>query len=435
MYPNLFYALRDIFGIETGGWAKFINSFGFFVALAFIVAAYILTREFKRKEKQGLIGYKEEKVIAGKPASVAELIVNFVLGFILGYKIIGAFISGSAAASNPQDFILSAQGNLSAGLILGFFFAGLKWYEKHKQRLDKPEERMIRIWAHDRVGDIVILGVIFGFLGSKIFHNFENWNEFTKDPIGALLSFSGLTFYGGLICAALAIMWYAKRKGIHLRHLIDAAAPALMIAYAIGRIGCQVSGDGDWGIYNSAYTVNPEGEISLATSPNQFKQSLEGSKAYFAHEFGSLEAVPHRSVPKPSALSFLPDWFFAYNYPHNVNSVGIRMKGCDEEQHCSQLPVPVFPTPFYETITCTLLFLLLWNIRKKIKTPGSLFAIYLMVNGLERFFIEKIRVNTHYNILGFRPTQAEIISTSLIIIGIVLFFLFRRKKVAEPLKS
>ncbi|MFX9050398.1 prolipoprotein diacylglyceryl transferase family protein, partial [Acinetobacter baumannii] len=75
----------------------------------------------------------------------------------------------------------------------------------------------------------------------------ENWNDFIKDPIDALISFSGLTFYGGLICAALAIYFYAKKHNIPFIHLADAAAPALMLAYGIGRIGCQVAGDGDWG--------------------------------------------------------------------------------------------------------------------------------------------------------------------------------------------
>ena len=54
-----------------------------------------------------------------------------------------------------------------------------------------------------------------------------------------------------LICAALAIWVYAKKHKIGFWHLNDAAAPALMLSYAVGRIGCQVSGDGDWGIANT----------------------------------------------------------------------------------------------------------------------------------------------------------------------------------------
>jgi prolipoprotein diacylglyceryltransferase len=71
---------------------------------------------------------------------------------------------------------------------------------------------------------------------------------------------------------------------------------------------------------------------------------------------------------------------------------------------------------------CLLLFAFLWAIRKKVKIPGRLAAIYLIVNGIERFFIEKIRVNTTYNIFGYHPTQAELISSLLVIAGIILYW-------------
>jgi prolipoprotein diacylglyceryltransferase len=59
--------------------------------------------------------------------------------------------------------------------------------------------------------------------------------------------------------------------------------------------------------------------------------------------------------------------------------------------------------------------------------PGTLFAVYLAVNGLERFFIEKIRVNNRMNFFGFHPTQAEIISTLLFVTGVGLFITLRRR--------
>ncbi|MFK5073423.1 prolipoprotein diacylglyceryl transferase family protein, partial [Klebsiella pneumoniae] len=90
--------------------------------------------------------------------------------------------------------------------------------------------------------------------------------------------------------------------------------------------------------------------------------------------------------------------------------------GCVGEQFCNQLPFPVYPTPLYEVIVCALLFLVIWVLRKKIKIPGLLFSIYLMMNGVERFLIEKIRVNTKYD-LPFHPTQAELISLALFIGG------------------
>lgn len=430
MYPNLYYAFKDLFGVEWTG-LRFINSFGFFVALAFIAAAFVLTQELKRKEREGLLHAEEVKIVVGEPAGIGELLMNFLLGFLLGFKILGLFISDSTLKDDPQQFIFSAEGSWPAGIVLGLLFAGLKWREKNKQKLSKKEERIIRIWPHDRVGDIVIYAAIFGFLGAKLFHNFENWNEFIADPVQALLSFSGLTFYGGLILASLAIFWYARKHQISLKHLCDSAAPALILAYAIGRIGCQVSGDGDWGILNSAYVTNADSKAELADSTH-FHATLQTNAAYYTSQFGVSETleVPHKNVKAPS---WLPDWMVAYSYPHNVIGEGVKINDCTG-QYCNHLPIPVFPTPFYETIICALLFILLWAIRIKLVIPGTMFALYLIVNGIERFFIEKIRVNTKYDINGWHPTQAELISSILVLTGILLFVYVWRKH-ARSIKS
>jgi prolipoprotein diacylglyceryl transferase len=388
MYPNLYFAFKDLFNVNWG-FLRFVNSFGFFVALSFIGAAVTLSKELHRKEREGLLVSEEEKIVVGKPASGIELLLNFLIGFLLGYKLIGLFISNSSGDADPRQFIFSLQGNLWAGLIFGFLVSGLKYWEKEKNKLPEPEERIVRIWPHDRVGDMTIYAAIFGFLGAKIFDILESPADFISSLKAlqhgvqdfASLIFSGLTFYGGLICAALAIWYYAKKHHIGFWQLNDSAAPGLMLAYAIGRIGCQVSGDGDWGIEN-------------------------------------LHAKP---------FNWLPEWMWSYQYPHNVISKGINIPGCLDTQYCNQLPIGVFPTPFYETVICLLLFIILWSFRKKFKVPGTLFAFYLIVNGIERFFIEKIRVNLKYDFLGIHPTQAEIISFLLVVVGIVLWIVLKRK--------
>ncbi|MBX9784568.1 MAG: prolipoprotein diacylglyceryl transferase [Chitinophagaceae bacterium] len=425
MYPNLYSFFKDVFG-GAPAFTKYLNSFGFFVAIAFILAAVVLTKGLQLKEKKGLLFPVEEKRVFGKPASFWDLLLNGFLGFIMGYKIIGAFLSAGDENVNPREFIFSAQGNWAAGILLALLLAGVKWYEKNKDKAAKPEERMVRVWPHERVGDMTILAALFGFGGAKLFHNLENWDEFAKDPIGALLSFSGLTFYGGLICAAAAIIWFAKRKQISLRHLADAMGPALMIAYAVGRIGCQVAGDGDWGIPNSAYVADSTGAVQLA-EPGQFELTLKNNTAYLQSqsEFRGQkpEHIPHTAFKAPS---FLPDWMVAYTYPHNVNSVGVKLAGCDDNEHCNYLPLPVFPTPFYETIICSVFFGILIFFRKNIRIPGALCSLYLLLNGVERFFVEKIRVNTKYHDLPFQPTQAELISLGLVVLGVALYFICKK---------
>lgn len=379
MYPNLYYAFKDLFGIDAP-FLRFINSFGFFVAIAFIVAAALLSKELKRKSKMGLLQPTESEVVVGKPATTGELILNFILGFILGYKILALFFLSSSATQDPQTFIFSSMGNWPLGIGLGLVFAGLKWWDRRKQQLAKPEKRTVRIWPHDRVGEFTILALIFGLVGAKLFDIFENWSDFLGNPGAYILSGGGLTIYGGLICAAIAIIIYAYKNKVSLRHLADAVAPSLMIAYAIGRIGCQVAGDGDWGIENLA----------------------------------------------PNPFSWLPDWAWSYNYPHNVLETGVPIGDCTG-RYCMQLPQPVYPTPLYETVVCTILFFIIWALRKKLRPAGSVMALYLILNGIERFFIEKIRINNTMDFFGFHPTQAEVISVGFIILGLVLWFFLYTK--------
>ncbi len=433
MYPNLYYVFKDWFGVEWK-FLSFLNTFGLFVAIAFVVAAVVISSELKRKEKLGLLFPREEMITVGSPASAFDLLINAFIGFLFGYKLIGLFFD-KPADLNAQEYIFSRDGNLLGGIIIAVLLAWLKWWDRNKQKLKQPERRTVRIWPHDRVGDIIILGLIFGIIGAKLFDNLENWDEFIKDPIGRIFSQSGLTFYGGLILAAIAICWYAAKKGIKIKYLVDAAAPALMIAYAVGRIGCQVSGDGDWGIYNSAYISDDHGKVYVA-KPGEFQGQLQKYSTYFLEgkvtdssqtvyvtdrSYPSLAAVPHAGF---KGFSFLPAWFFAYAYPQNVNKDGILIPG-DPEEHNRVLPQPVFPTPLYETIFCSLIFLFMWTIRRSVSTPLVMFGIYLILNGSERFLVEMIRVNKTYHLFGFQPSQAEVIASILILSGLILVFIAR----------
>lgn len=376
MYPNLYYLIDDFFGVKLNG-LRLVNSFGFFVAIAFVASGFVLYNELKRKESLGEFTPTEESIIVGAPASMSELLTSFFFGFLFGYKIIGAFTIADAL-NNTQAFILSLQGNIGAGILVGAIMVYLKWKEKDKDKLAKPETRKLLLWPHDRVGDIVLQAALWGFLGAKIFHNLENLDELMLDPWGSLISFSGLTFYGGLILATIAIIIFIRKYNMRVIHFADAMAPTMLFAYAAGRIGCHISGDGDWGIVNSA----------------------------------------------PNPFAWLPDWTWSYQYPHNVVNAGVSIPGC-VGNYCNQLPEGVYPTTFYEVIIMFLLFLIVWMVRKKITQPGIITGIYFIFAGGERFFIEKIRVNNKYTFLPFQPTQAELISVILIILGIV--FLVKSK--------
>jgi phosphatidylglycerol---prolipoprotein diacylglyceryl transferase len=384
MYPTITDLLKDLLGINI---PLPIQSFGFFVAVAFLVAAWLWSKEITRKEADGLMLPSLLKQMKGEPASSSELISSGILGFVIGYKILYALLNYSSFTENPQAIILSLKGNLLGGLAVAAISVYLRYSEKQKAKLDKPILEEIKMHPYEHVGNMTMIAAIGGLLGAKLFHNLENIDDFMADPIDALLSFSGLTWYGGLIVATLALMYYAKKNQLYFPHLMDTSAPALMAGYAIGRVGCQVAGDGDWGIDNLA--------------------------------------------PKPSWLNFIPDWAWAYRYPHNVIGEGVPIPGC-EGHHCAMLPNPVYPTPFYEILMCAFLFIVLWSIRKRIKTTGVLFSIYLIFNGAERFLIEQIRVNTEYHIFGKGITQAQIISTLLFFAGFYGIYYYKRK---EKLKT
>jgi phosphatidylglycerol:prolipoprotein diacylglycerol transferase len=147
---------------------------------------------------------------------------------------------------------------------------------------------------------------------------------------------------------------------------------------------------------------------------------VSNSGSYFIAQFGSLDNVRHLYAPAPS---WIPDLLLANNFKHNVITEGVALPGCSGS-YCAVLPVAVFPTSLYEAITCLLLFFFIWGLRKKIKYPLHLFSLYLILNGVERFLIEKIRVNYKYDWGFIHPTQAEIFSTVLIFLGagIILFY-------------
>ncbi len=384
MYPSFYEFFKYTFGIEIEALMLF-KTFGFFLVMCFIVGGFFIRLEMKRKEEVGDFIGVTERFKVGEPASIGGLIFNALFGFFFGYKFVHGILNMSTFAQDPHLILFNGEGNWIGGILGALLFGGLHYWEKQREVLPEPVIKEEVVMPHQRLTEMITLAAISGVIGSKVLASVEDWDNFVQDPIGSLLSFSGLTFYGGLILATIVLVIYAKRKKIPLLHLMDAAAPGLILGYAVGRMGCQFSGDGDWGI----------------TNPN----------------------------PKPDWLGFMPDWLWSYNYPHNVANEGILIPGC-EDIYCRVLEVPVFPTPLYEITLCTIIFLILWSMRKNIKIPGTLFAIYLMFNGIERFLVETIRVNPRYEFLGLNPSQAQIIAIGLFLLG-VLFYVFLRARNAN----
>jgi phosphatidylglycerol---prolipoprotein diacylglyceryl transferase len=385
MYASLYELFDSWFGIQFGP-LKVLHTFGLMMAISFLVAAWILSKELRRKENQGLLKPTPAHTWVGRRSSTMELIEAFSLAFILFYKVVYIVLNFNEFKTDPQGTLVSFKGNILGGIVAGVAYALLTYRDKEKKKLSDPKMETMLMYPHHLVGNITLIAAIGGIIGAKLFDALENFSDFIHDP-AMIFSSSGLTVYGGLIVGAISVLVYAKSKGIPLLHLVDAAAPAMILAYAVGRIGCQIAGDGDWGIPN-----------------------------------------PH---PMPGIISFLPNWMWSFGYPHNVEHAGIPIPGCASE-YCTVMVPGVYPTPFYETIMGTIIFFILWSMRKKIHEPGVLFCWYLVFNGIERFMIELIRVNIKYNIFGIHPTQAQIISPIFFLLGVTGIYYFKNKAKHTP---
>src|SRR5256714_8881622 len=200
------------------------------------------------------------------------------------------------------------------------------------RELGKPAE-----WAYE----MTLAALVGGLVGSRVYFIVQNYDDVKHDLLGNLFGGSGLVWYGGLLGGALAVGAWAWWRGMLGLGLLDLCATPLAVGYAIGRIGCQVSGDGDYGkAWNGPWAM----------------------------------AYPHGTVPTTQT---------------------------------------VHPTPIYETLAMGLVAYLLWRLRDRYR-PGVLFAVYLVLAGLERFLVEFIRRNDH---VLFGLTQAQLISVAMIVVG------------------
>ena len=127
----------------------------------------------------------------------------------------------------------------SFGLMLGlgFVVAGI-FAHKYLRELGRPGD-----WAYE----MVFAAIVGGLVGARLWSVIENWDEAKDDLLGSLFSGAGLVFYGGLLGGAIAVLAWARWRGVLDLKTFDVAAVPLAAAYAIGRIGCQLAGDGDYG--------------------------------------------------------------------------------------------------------------------------------------------------------------------------------------------
>ncbi|MDA0986897.1 MAG: prolipoprotein diacylglyceryl transferase [Bacteroidetes bacterium] len=223
--------------------------------------------------------------------------------------------------------------------------------------------------------NVTFRALVGGIVGSKILYLLEHWKYFIENPFQMAFSPGGLTFYGGFIFAIYLIWHFCKKNNISFLTIADATAPGLLFAYGFARIGCHLAGDGDYGFPTNL----PWGtDYSNGTYPPSYA-------------FKNFPEITSQFVN-----GIVPDTILCH------------------------------PTPIYEFLICTFLFLILWFTRKNDLKNGSLFMKYLFVAGFERFLIEFVRINDRF-IYGL--SEAQLIAISLILIGSVGYF-----KINKPQK-
>ena len=223
------------------------------------------------------------------------------------------------------------------------------------------------------IGTLAMLAVVTGFIGARVLFILERPAVFARDPLGMIFASGGFTFYGGLIVAALAVVWYVRRQGLRVAPFADAVAPGLMLGYGLGRIGCYLAGDGDWGI-------------------------------------------PADMGLKPD---WLPMWLWAETFPKNILGVDIPAPG-------------VYPTMLYEFVAAAFIAGILWGLRRHPFQAGWLFSLYLVLSSIERFFIEMIRVTEEYEFFGLHPTEAQVIAVALFAAGLAGLALTSKRRTDAP---
>jgi len=193
----------------------------------------------------------------------------------------------------------------------------------------------------------VAVPALVGIVGAKIYHVLETPSELFADPLGQLFSRYGLAWFGGLIAGFAAFVWLARLKKYPLLEVFDAGSAAAAIGYGVGRIGCLLSGDGDYGI------------------PTSLPWGM---------------SFPHGLVPTTDRVHPTPIYELIA-----ACAIAWILWRLGTQQLTARRATD--------------------SLR-----PGSVFAVYLMLTGVARFLVEFIRINPR-SFLGLTNAQAASVAS------------------------
>ncbi len=223
---------------------------------------------------------------------------------------------------------------------------------------------------------IVIVAAVTALVGARVYAILDDLPTYLADPRSMIFSGSGFVFYGGMIGGILGAYLVSRWYRIGFAVTMDMCGMALAVGQAIGRIGCQLSGDGDCGL------------------PSTMPWAMAYPRA--------IVGWNSETVLKLDEHYRLVSGFFP----------GVR----------------VHPAPVYETILYLGVFAILWSMRKTAHPAGRLMCWYLLLAGAARFLVEFVRINPR---VFYMFSEAQLIAFAMMVVGCVGLILTREKDQAE----
>lgn len=185
MYPDLSYLFhRASLAHSQITWLSIFKTFGFFLALAFLVSALVFSIELKRKAREGVYQPTIMTITEGLPASMGDLLGNAFVGLLMGGKGLYAYQHFTDFRQDPASIVLSAKMHWPAAIIGAVLLAAFTSLAKSPQ--NPPVVRQVNVFPHHRISEMTVAAPVGGITGAKLFDIFDNWESFVADPIGSL---------------------------------------------------------------------------------------------------------------------------------------------------------------------------------------------------------------------------------------------------------
>ena len=228
-----------------------------------------------------------------------------------------------------------------------------------------------RRWGIDADAiSIVAVATVAGVIGAKFWHVFEDPQALIHHPAAVIFDRAGFAWFGGLVVGIAALLWQGRTYGIGKLRMLDLCTVAATIGYGVGRLGCLISGDGDYGI------------------PTKLPWGM---------------SFPHGLVPTTGPMGTCAEW----GWPSSCR---------------------VHPTPIYELIAALVIAWVLWRrgAPERPKPVGQLTGEYLILTGVARFLVEFIRINPR---IYWGMSNAQVASIGSMVVGVGLILWARKRAV------